>query len=332
MPGVGRVWGWLAPAFSYRPWREKQSAKDSDGEEVEEWEMKKKEEEERSRMELKQGGWNWGWGWGLGGWWWRRKKEVPGWEMDTERERELKEEGEDAMEWRTVEQVEAEEVTKSALERRWWWKVVPSPPGWLRLWPKQEVTKSGSAAGNVEASLGPTLAFTTMPPSPTTSTSTSSSSWALLQSLYQTWEGCAVLPHHYDICFNFLRHLFDLFVVGFLWATSTPVRVVLDVLGVQGAVKLWLHGMALFFVSSAGMAGFLWLIQAYLPQFALVYGILQGLVISVSLRQSVLLGEADAEEGEREQREAPLGEGEGELVAEEGEERESGEREMTKRK
>ncbi|XP_061912747.1 uncharacterized protein C6orf47 homolog [Entelurus aequoreus] len=97
-------------------------------------------------------------------------------------------------------------------------------------------------------------------------------------------------PEHYEICFNFLRHLFDLFVVGFLWIVSPPVKLILEIVGIQGPLKLWLHGMAMFFVSTVGMAGLLWLIQEHLPEFALIYGIVQALVISVSLKKSVLFG------------------------------------------
>lgn len=38
------------------------------------------------------------------------------------------------------------------------------------------------------------------------------------------------------------------------------------------------------------MAGLLWLIQEHLPEFAFIYGVVQALVISVSLKKSVLLG------------------------------------------
>ncbi|XP_028316450.1 uncharacterized protein C6orf47 homolog [Gouania willdenowi] len=118
-----------------------------------------------------------------------------------------------------------------------------------------------------------------------------------------------VHPHHYEICFNFLRHLFDLFVVGFLWTVSPPTKLVLELLGVQGPLRLWLHGMAMFVVSTTGMGGLLWLIQDYLPQFALIYGIIQAAVISVSLRQSVMLSvdlskggaEGGAQEGEQQE-------------------------------
>ncbi|KAM9838438.1 uncharacterized protein C6orf47 homolog [Aulostomus maculatus] len=113
-----------------------------------------------------------------------------------------------------------------------------------------------------------------------------------------------ILPEHYEICFNFLRHLFDLLVVGFLWTVSPPTKLILEVLGVQGALKLWLHGMAMFFVSTVGMGGLLWLIQEYLPEFTLIYGIVQAMVISVSMKQSVFLGveEEQQEEEEEEKR------------------------------
>ncbi|XP_068188325.1 uncharacterized protein C6orf47 homolog [Antennarius striatus] len=107
-----------------------------------------------------------------------------------------------------------------------------------------------------------------------------------------------ILPEHHEICFNFLRHLFDLCVVGFLWTVSPPAKLILEVVGVQGALRLWFHGMAMFIVSTVGMAGLLWLIQEYLPQFALIYGVAQALVISVSVRQSVILSVEDNKDEE----------------------------------
>lgn len=135
--------------------------------------------------------------------------------------------------------------------------------------------------------------YGTPPPSPTPSSSPLMSPFRLF---VNSWK-VEILPEHHEICFNFLRHLFDLFVVGFLWTVSPPAKLILEVLGVQGALRLWLHGMAMFFVSTVGMAGLLWLIQEYLAQFALIYGILQALVISVSVRQSVILG-LEEEKGE----------------------------------
>lgn len=133
--------------------------------------------------------------------------------------------------------------------------------------------------------------YGTPPPSPTPSTPLASP----FRLFAHAWN-LEVLPEHHQICFNFLRHLFDLFTVGFLWTVSPPTKLILEVLGVQGPLRLWLHGMAMFLVSTVGMAGLLWLVQEYLAQFALVYGIVQAVVISVSLRQSVFLG---AEEEER---------------------------------
>lgn len=127
--------------------------------------------------------------------------------------------------------------------------------------------------------------YDTPPPSPTPSSRLTSPFRLFMHS----WT-VNIIPEHYDICFNFLRHLFDLFVVGFLWTVSPPTKLVLEVLGIHGPLRLWFHGMAMFLVSTVGMAGLLSLIQEYLPQFALIYGIIQALVISVSVRQSVILG------------------------------------------
>ncbi|XP_042291509.1 uncharacterized protein C6orf47 homolog [Thunnus maccoyii] len=138
--------------------------------------------------------------------------------------------------------------------------------------------------------------YGTPPPSPTPPSQLTSP----FRVFAESWK-VEILPEHYDICFNFLRHLFDLFVVGFLWTVSPPTKLILEVLGVQGALRLWLHGMAMFFVSTVGMAGLLWLIQEYLPQFALIYGIVQALVISVSVKQSVILGMAEEKEEKKEE-------------------------------
>uniref|UniRef100_A0A1A8Q727 Si:ch73-25f10.6 n=1 Tax=Nothobranchius pienaari TaxID=704102 RepID=A0A1A8Q727_9TELE len=143
--------------------------------------------------------------------------------------------------------------------------------------------------------------YGTPPPSPTPPFHQMTSPFRFFA---QSWK-VEIVPEHYEICFNFIRHLFDLFVVAFLWTVSPPARLILEVLGVQGALRLWFHGMAMFFVSTVGMAGLLWLIQEYLPQFALIYGIIQAVVISVSVRQSVILGvEEDKEEQEMDVKEA----------------------------
>ncbi|KAM9737204.1 uncharacterized protein C6orf47 homolog [Menidia menidia] len=104
-----------------------------------------------------------------------------------------------------------------------------------------------------------------------------------------------VLPEHEEICFNLLRHLFDLMAVGFLRAASRPARLLLELTGVRGALRLWLHGMAMFLVATAGVAGLLWAVQEHLPQLALLYGLVQALVISVSLRRGAVAMETEAE-------------------------------------
>ncbi|XP_030268535.1 uncharacterized protein C6orf47 homolog [Sparus aurata] len=201
-----------------------------------------------------------------------------------------------------------------------WWKYLPSTN---LLWPRKKEPsglrhrKHAGRSGDVSDRDidGDFSDYGTPPPSPTPPSSQLTSPFRLFaQSL--TVE---ILPEHHEICFNFLRHFFDLFVVGFLWTVSPPAKLILEVLGVQGALRLWLHGMAMFFVSTVGMAGLLWLIQEYLPQFALIYGIIQAIVISVSVRQSVILGgeeekEEKGEEGKetdemkasREHKEKPL--------------------------
>lgn len=183
---------------------------------------------------------------------------------------------------------------------RWWNKYLPTT---YLSWPGKTESrlrrrKGDGRSGNVfDRDIdGDFSDYGTPPPSPTPPSRLTSP----FRLFAQSWK-LEILPEHYDICFNFLRHLFDLFVVGFLWTVSPPTKLILEVLGVQGALRLWLHGMAMFFVSTVGMAGLLWLIQEYLPQFALIYGIVQALVISVSVKQSVILGmEEEKEEEDRE--------------------------------
>ncbi|KAG7500752.1 hypothetical protein JOB18_028408 [Solea senegalensis] len=169
---------------------------------------------------------------------------------------------------------------------RWWNKYLPTA---YFLWPRQTDSSTlrqrkheGLSRGAWDDVDGD---FRTPPPSPVPPSSPLTSPFRLFA---DSWN-VEILPEHYEVCFNFLRHLFDLFVVGFLWTVSPPTKLILEVLGVQGALRLWIHGMAMFFVSTVGMAGLLWVIQEYLPQFALIYGIIQAVVISVSVRQSVLM-------------------------------------------
>uniref|UniRef100_A0A8C3HMP2 Chromosome 6 open reading frame 47 n=1 Tax=Chrysemys picta bellii TaxID=8478 RepID=A0A8C3HMP2_CHRPI len=94
----------------------------------------------------------------------------------------------------------------------------------------------------------------------------------------------ADIPEHFQICFNFARHLFDLCVVTLLCACSPAFRLLLDILGFRGPLKVWLHGLATFLVTTYGMYLALWLVQKYLLQFACLYGFLQTLVLCVSIR------------------------------------------------
>ncbi|XP_057684605.1 uncharacterized protein C6orf47 homolog [Corythoichthys intestinalis] len=179
--------------------------------------------------------------------------------------------------------------SETAVERlpRWWNKYLPTSfLPWSR---KAQPTgakhpKHHGKSGDGEFD-GDFSDYGTPPPSPTPGSQLPSP----FRLFVHSWN-VELFPEHYEICFNFLRHLFDLFVVGFLWIVSPPVKLILEILGIQGPLRLWLHGMAMFFVSTVGMAGLLWLIQEHLPEFAFIYGIVQALVISVSLKKSVLLG------------------------------------------
>lgn len=100
-------------------------------------------------------------------------------------------------------------------------------------------------------------------------------------------------PEHFQICFNFTRHLFDLCVMTLLCASSPAFRLALDILGFGGPLKIWLHGFACFLVTAYGMYLALWLVQEYLVQFACLYGFLQTLVLCVSIRAERSEGQED---------------------------------------
>uniref|UniRef100_A0A3P9AAG8 Uncharacterized protein n=1 Tax=Esox lucius TaxID=8010 RepID=A0A3P9AAG8_ESOLU len=284
---LGRVWGWVRPTVSYRPWGSRAAPDKTTG-------GKLVKDEGQAK-----GSWGLGrittWVWGDG-----QKRQTSDQTTVIDQYWEASEENIQSME---IEDLCAgKHETDGKAERvgsRWWNKVLPYPSGFL--WPK--ATEPGGirqrkcvGGGWDTENDGECSDYGTPPPSPTPTSSSSA-----FRFFERAWNG-EIVPEHYEICFNFLRHLFDLFVVGFLWTVSPPTKLVLEVLGIQGGLKLWLHGMAMFFVSTVGMAGLLWLVQEYLPQFALVYGIVQALVISVSVRQSVILGEGVEEEEEEKER------------------------------
>ncbi|XP_069054075.1 uncharacterized protein C6orf47 homolog [Lepisosteus oculatus] len=231
------------------------------------WGAKEEEEEEeeegmKCEAQVKRAGGGWGgWGWG-----WRRVK-VAGAEGGVD---ELGATGEEEEEEEEEEEVECEGAP-------WWrrWRAALSPASWLR--PRQE-------AGNPEEE--EEVARVGAPGAPQ------------LRGLWRSWRG-SLRPEHYEICPNLLRHLSDLALAALLRAAGPPARAALDLLGVPaGAPRLWAHGMALFLAAAAGLTLLLGLLQAYLPHFALAYGALQALVISVSLRRE--RGEEDEEEEEEE--------------------------------
>lgn len=264
---VSRAWGWV------RSWGGKSAVSENNTE--------VRGGQEQGVSKPGQRGWT-SWIWGG----WRSEKSSPAEEFW---------EAQEKLQPREVEVLSARQQATNP-ESRWWNKYLPtsyiswpekSEPSTLRQRKRDGGTSDGEGEGDFSD-------YGTPPPSPIPP---SSSPFRLFAN---SWK-MDILPEHYDICFNFLRHLFDLFVVGFLWTVSPPTKLILEVFGVQGALRLWLHGMAMFFVSSVGMAGLLWLIQEYLPQFALIYGIIQALVISVSVRQSVILGGGEEEEKKEEE-------------------------------
>uniref|UniRef100_A0A8C8SYD6 Uncharacterized protein n=1 Tax=Pelusios castaneus TaxID=367368 RepID=A0A8C8SYD6_9SAUR len=107
----------------------------------------------------------------------------------------------------------------------------------------------------------------------------------------------AETPEHFQICFNFARHLFDLCVVTLLCACSPAFRLLLDILGFRGVLKVWLHGLAAFLVTTYGMYLVLWLVHEYLVQFAFLYGFLQTLVLCVSIQAAVEEEEEESGDG-----------------------------------
>lgn len=263
-----KLWGWVRPTFSYRLWGRSAKSENTTTDSV---------TIEKRRF------------WGLSSlspWAWTS------YQSDQTSVTEEFWEAHEKLQSMEIEELGAgkQELGKAEHAPSWLNKIIPSS-----FWPtKTELSglrrRKGEETWDNDADFSD---YGTPPPSPTPPTSTRV--WSAIGLFVHNWKG-EILPEHYEISFNFLRHLFDLVVVGFLWTVSPPTKLILEVLGVQGALRLWLHGMAMFFVSTVGMAGLLWLIQEYLPQFALIYGIAQALVISISVKQSVILGVEEEDE------------------------------------
>lgn len=278
---VGRVWGWVSPVNLYSSWGSKTKP-----------EKPLTDSQIKSRWSL----------WGLTAWVWRGGNT----KKDQKTQAEEFWETEENFKPLEVEELRAMspdvETEKAAAQSSscWWRRILPSRYFFWPWWSTSTGLRQQKCAGWNEGTwdsdeVDGESDYGTPPPSPTPLSRQASA----FRFFSRSWTG-EILPEHYNICFNFLRHLFDLFVVGFLSTVSPPTKIILDVLGVQGALKLWLHGMAMFLVSSVGMAGLLWAVQEYLLQFALIYGIVQALVISVSVRQSEALAEGDDGKGDGE--------------------------------
>ncbi|XP_053545128.1 uncharacterized protein C6orf47 homolog [Bombina bombina] len=89
---------------------------------------------------------------------------------------------------------------------------------------------------------------------------------------------------HFQICINLVHHIIDSCIRVCLWLFSPIFQVTLDVFGIQGALKLWIHGIGIFVATTYGMYLLLWLAQEYLLQLTSMYGVLQIFVLSVSLK------------------------------------------------
>lgn len=278
---VGRVWGWVSPVNLYSSWGS----------------QTKPEKPPTTDIQTKS---RWGL-WGLTGWVWRGENSKKDQKTITEEFWET----EETLKPLEVEELRADvEIDKPAAQSsRWYSRMLPSRYFFWPRWSSSTTLHQRKCAGWNEGTwdsdeVDGQSDYGTPPPSPTPLSQQQSA----FQFFSRSWTG-QIVPEHYNICFNFLRHFFDLFVVGFLTTVSPPTKFILDVVGVQGTLKLWLHGMAMFLVSSVGMAGLLWVVQEYLLHFAVIYGIVQAMVISVSVRQSEALAEGDDGKGDGEVKE-----------------------------
>ncbi|XP_056396930.1 uncharacterized protein LOC130291751 [Hyla sarda] len=118
---------------------------------------------------------------------------------------------------------------------------------------------------------------------------------------------------HFQICINLVHHIIDICASGCLWLFAPVFRITLDIFGFQGALKLWIHGIAIFLATTYGMYLLLWLAQEYIFQLASFYGILQTLVLIVSLK-----AEQEAGRGEHEEEAERLSDRKDEVESEEG--------------
>lgn len=102
-----------------------------------------------------------------------------------------------------------------------------------------------------------------------------------------------------QISTNLTLHLLELLASALLGLCSRPLRAALDALGLSGPLGLWLHGLLSFLAALHGLHAVLSLLTAHPLHFACLFGLLQALVLAVSLRESSG-GEEDTDlEGEK---------------------------------
>lgn len=132
------------------------------------------------------------------------------------------------------------------------------------------------------------------------------------QKLLRWLRGEPGAPSHYlqdpeeylQISTNLTLHLLELLASALLALCSRPLRAILDALGLRGPVGLWLHGLLCFLAALHGLHAVLSLLTAHPLHFACLFGLLQALVLAVSLREPVEDEESADWESEGQEREA----------------------------
>ncbi|XP_037007387.2 uncharacterized protein C6orf47 homolog [Artibeus jamaicensis] len=102
-----------------------------------------------------------------------------------------------------------------------------------------------------------------------------------------------------QISTNLTLHLLELLASALLGLCSRPLRAALDALGLSGPLGLWLHGLLSFLAALHGLHAVLSLLTAHPLHFACLFGVLQALVLAVSLRESTGDEEDTDLEGEK---------------------------------
>ncbi|XP_012589875.1 PREDICTED: uncharacterized protein C6orf47 homolog [Condylura cristata] len=102
-----------------------------------------------------------------------------------------------------------------------------------------------------------------------------------------------------QISTNLTLHLLELLASALLGLCSRPLRAALDALGLRGPFGLWLHGLLCFLAALHGLHAVLSLLTAHPLHFACLFGLLQALVLAVSLREPSGVEEATDWEGEK---------------------------------